>query len=234
MDIESEIFKRTTVDFKKLNNYGFKEKDNKYIYEKKLLNNEFKAIITIDLKGKVIGKIIDLETNEEYTNIRTEQVGVFVSKVREEYKKILIDIREECFEIKPFISKQANNITRFIKNRYNDDPEFLWERTPGCGVFRDKNSNKWYGIIMNIDLSKLENANGEVEIINVKLNRNKIQELLNKKGFYKAYHMNKVDWISIVLNDTLKDKEIFSLIEESHDLIIKKTSNSKEKQVLPS
>ena len=144
MDIESEIYKRTTANFDKLNNYGFKEKENEYIYEKKFFNNEFKAVITIDLKGKVIGKIIDLETSEEYTNIRTEQVGVFVSRVREEYKKILIDIRRECFETDPFISKQANNITRFIKNKYNDEPEFLWEKTPGCGVFRNKTNNKWY------------------------------------------------------------------------------------------
>ncbi len=72
---------------------------------------------------------------------------------------------------------------------------------------------------MNIDLSKISNDRGEVEIINVKLDDKKSQELLKKNGFYKAYHMNKKDWISIVLNDTLKDENIISLIDESYELI---------------
>ncbi len=72
---------------------------------------------------------------------------------------------------------------------------------------------------MNLDSSKLSNSSGEVEIINVKLDENKIQKLLKQKGFYKAYHMIKKDWISIILNDTLKDEEILSLLDESYNII---------------
>ena len=39
---------------------------------------------------------------------------------------------------------------------------------------------------------------------------NEILELVGKPGLYKAYHMNKKSWISIVLNDTLDDEIIFS------------------------
>ena len=219
LNIENEVFKRTNVNFKQLEKYGFKKEKNIYIFEKKILNNEFKTIINIDDKGLVSGKVIDLQLDEEYTNIRTEMTGEFVNNVRESYKNILIDIRKHCFETNYFISGQANRINKYIKEKYNNEPEFLWDKFPGYGVYRNENNNKWYGIIMNLDLSKLDNGSGEVEIINVKLAENKVEKLLKEKGFYEAYHMSKTDWISVILNDTLKDEEIVSLLDESYNLI---------------
>ena len=228
MNIEKEVFKKTNVNYKQLEKYGFKKEKNTYTYEKIFLNNDFKAIINIDNKGLVSGKVIDLQVDEEYTNIRTEMTGEFVNKVREAYRNILIDIRKQCFEINYFISKQANRINKYIKEKYNNEPEFLWKKFPGYGVYRNENNKKWYGIVMNIDLSKLDNDSGEVEIINVKLGENKIQELLKEKCFYEAYHMSKTDWISIILNDTLKDEEIISLLDESYNLI-----NESEEWIVP-
>ena len=219
MNIENEIFKRTTINFNKLSKYGFKKENNTYIYEKVFFNNEFKAIISIDNKSHIRGKVIDLQFDEEYLGFRSEMSGEFVNNVRESYKNILIDIRTNCFDQNFFISNQANRINKYINEKYNDDPEFLWPKFPGYAVYRNQNNNKWYGIIMNIDLSKLDNNSGEVEIINVKLDENKIQKLLKQKGFYKAYHMSKTDWISIILNDTLKDEEILSLLDESYNII---------------
>ena len=218
MNIEKEIFKRTNVDFKKLEDYGFKKEKN-YIIEKIFLNNGFKAIITIDNNGNVTGKVIDLEVNEEYLNLRTDATGEFVEKVRNAYKDILMDIKTNCFDTKYFIFDQTNRINNYIKNKYEDEPEFLWKKFPGFGVYRNKNNNKWYSIIMNLDFSKLDNKSGEVEIMNVKVESNKLKELLSKEGIYEAYHMKKTDWISIVLNDTLKDEEIIMLIDKSYNLV---------------
>ena len=219
MNIENEIFKRTNVNIKQLEKYGFKKENNTYTFEKTFLNNEFKAIVNINDEGLVSGKVIDLQVDEEYTNIRTEMTGEFVNNVRESYKKILLDIKKHCFETNYFITEQANRINKYIKEKYNNEPEFLWEKFPGYAIYRNEDNNKWYGIIMNLDLSKLDNGSGEIEIINVKLAENKIQELLKEKGFYEAYHMSKTDWISIILNDTLKDEEIVSLLDESYNLV---------------
>ena len=226
--MENEVFKRTNVNFIELKKYGFKKIKENYVFEKQFLNDEFKAIITIDENGIISGKVIDLQFDEEYTNIRTEMSGEFINKVRESYKSILEDIRKNCCEINCFISNQANRINKYIKERYNNDPEFLWDKFPGYAVYRNEDNNKWYGIIMNIDLSKLGDGTGEVEIINVKLDESKIQKLLKKKGFYEAYHMSKTDWISIILNDTLKDDEVLLLLEESYNLI-----SEPEKWIVP-
>ncbi len=219
MNIERDLFKRSSVIFDKLEKYGFKKDKDGYTYEKVFFDNGFKAIVTIDKSGVVNGKVIDLQFGEEYLGLRTEMSGSFASKVRNEYINILNDIKDNCFDKKYFIFNQSNRIVKLIKEKYNDDPEFLWDKLEGAGVFRNKSSKKWYGIIMNIDLSKIDDGSGEVEVMNVKLNRNEIQGLLYEKGFYPAYHMNKKDWISIILNDTVKDEIIMMLIEESYNLV---------------
>ena len=58
-------------------------------------------------------------------------------------------------------------------------------------------------------------SSGEVEIINVKLG-NLTSKYLNFEGIYTAYHLSKKNWVSIILNDTLKDEEIMNLVAISY------------------
>lgn len=219
MNIEKEIFTKAQVNFKKLEEYGFKKEDNRFIFSKNFMDNQFKAVILVDNDGKVSGKVYDLEMDEEYTNIclKTGE-GNFVSTVRENYQNILKEIRENCFQTNFFCFKQANRITQYIIEKYQDQPEFLWEKYPGYGVFRNPNNRKWYAIIMNIDKSKIDQENkGEVEIINLKIEESQIPILLKQPSFYPAYHMNKKNWLTIVLDDTIPDKKIIDYITESHN-----------------
>lgn len=217
MNIENEIFKRTIIDFNKLEEYGFKKENNIYKYSK-IFMDDFKAEIIVNSDGKLSGKIYDLNTDDEYINFRIEsQNGKFVNEVREEYKNILEDIKNHCTDKLYFITKQANRITKSIIEVYGDEPEFVWDKFPGYGIFRNPNNEKWYSLIVNIDKSKLDkNCTGEVEIINLKLEPDKISKLLHKNGFYPAYHMNKQNWLSIILDDTISDEEIIKFIKESH------------------
>ena len=98
----------------------------------------------------------------------------------------------------------------------------MFDKYPGVCVFKNLNNNKWYGIIMNVDRSKLDSSkSGEVEIINLKIDSDKIKELLFQEGYYEAYHMNKKYWISIILDDSISDENIEQLIIESYNNIIK-------------
>lgn len=45
--------------------------------------------------------------------------------------------------------------------------------------------------------------------------------LLEEKGFYPAYHMNKEHWITIFLDGSVDDEKILSLIDISYDLTVK-------------
>lgn len=227
MNIEEKLFKKTIINYNKLLAYGFTKENNTYKYSKPLIENLI-AYITIDNSQKVTGKIYDLNFNEEYINFRinTNQ-GTFVNKVRQEYLKLLNNIIENCTTKQLFITPQANSITQKIKEIYNDEPEFMWDTSPGYGVFRNPITKKWYALIANIDRSKLDkNTSGEVEIINLKLNSNRITNLLERVGFYKAYHMNKKNWISIILDNTIKDEEIITYLKESYNYTIKNTKQT--------
>lgn len=218
MQIEEEVFQRSSVDFEKLISYGFKQVDNGYLFSKEIMNHTFRVDVYITRDGQVQGKVYDLSFDLEYTNYRIDtQVGEFVAKVKEEFFQVLKDIQFHCTTPVYFLSSQANRITDLIKERYHDIPTFLWDKFPSYGVFRNINNEKWYAVIMNINKEKVSiEEEGEAFILNVKLDEKKVSELLTRKGFYKAYHMNKDKWISIVLDDTISDDELMTYIEESH------------------
>ena len=109
------------------------------------------------------------------------QTGAFVSQVRTAYEQILIDIRNHCFKKNYFMFPQTNRITKWIYKIYHHEPEFLWKIYPGYGIFRNYKNGKWYGVIMNIDYSKLDSKRrGEVEIIDLKLGKEKVHYYLKE------------------------------------------------------
>lgn len=212
------LFQKYMPDYKKLIEYGFIKKGDEYIFEKIFKNNDFKAIIKVLKNGEVKGKIFDVENDDEFLPSRIKNMeGGFIGNINEEYKSILLQVRKNCFHERYFISNQANRICDLIIKKYNDFPEFMWEKFPNYGVFRNSNTNKWYSIIMNIEKSKLSKKDkAHVDIINIKLDKSEIAELLQKEGFYSAWHMNKKSWITIILDETHTDDFIFELIDKSY------------------
>ena len=214
--LEKEMFKKYKFDKNKLVSYGFIMDNNKFVYSTNFFNNGFKCVITID-NDNIEGIVYDLEFNDIYDSFRVENIiGEFVNNVREDYIKILMDIRNKCCISNSFIYDQSNRITKNIYDKYNIRPDFLFD-DDSTGVFRNKDSLKWFGIIMNINSSKLtDKFSKDCEVINVKINKDKLDELLKINGIYKAYHMNKKSWISIILDDTLDDDLIMELIDYSY------------------
>lgn len=213
MNIENDIFKRYVPIKDKLIEYGFIYNENTYTLKKQLPIDSFYYVLSICGKD-IIGNVYDGFDNIPYNNFRVvNATGEFVNKIKDVYISSLLDIREKCFKEKYFIFDQSNRITDAIINKYDIKPEFLWKDS-NFGVFRNNNSDKWFGLIMNIDYSKIDSTkSGEIEVINIKVNDSK--EYLNVNGIYSAYHMNKKSWISIILDDTLTDSYILDLINIS-------------------
>ncbi len=220
MEIEKEVFKRASIDFKKLILYGFIKNKENYTYNKTFMDGEFKAEISIDKNKNIKGNVIDLNTNETYLPLRAKyNKSAYRGLVLKGYSDILEDIKEKCTTKKEFIFSQSNRIANSIYEKYSIMPDFPWEKYEGAGVFRNKNNKKWFALIMNIDKSKLDKKlKGEVEIINLKAPNFEIEELIKKKGYYSAYHMNKKNWFTIILDETLDDEIILSHIQKSRDL----------------
>lgn len=224
MTIEDKIFKRYSPDFDKLKKYGFKQSQDNFVIEKPFKGDSFKAVIVVNPQGEVTGTVFDLENNDEFLPLRVESnQGAFVGEVRAAYEELLETIRDDCFIKKYYIYPQSNRITNLIIEKYGDKPEFLWEKFPGSGIFRNQETQKWYLAILDVDRSKIQNnQKGLVEVADIKLKPENIEKLKKQEHFYPGYHMNKKYWLTVILDDSVSDEKIMELIEESHSFTVKK------------
>lgn len=213
----NEIFKDRDINIEKLKKYGFILDEDEYVYRKNILNNTFSLIVKI--KDVVDYTVIDLENDEEYMPLKISSVvGEYVSNVRNACKAILEDISYKCYENKYFKNNITSKVIEYIKNKYDVDLEYTFKDN-NLGVFRRKDNEKWFGILIALNGNKVDvSINKEVEIINLKAKEEDVIRLIEKDGIYRAYHMNKKYWISCILDEKINVDEIFKLIDNSFEL----------------
>jgi len=224
MKIEEKVFEQKKFIPEKLLKYGFCEVGNGYEYKTDFMNGEFQASIFVTKEGKASGKVIDVMNDEKYSRLHAENCSdSYVISVQTAYEDLLISIAESCCDILPFASSQANRIMEKIFQKYKVEPDFPWAKQGGFknyknyGVFRHKGTKKWFAIIMDVNWhSLLKNKNfATVDIINLKV---EFVEYFKNKGIYPAYHMDKENWVSITLDETLEDDVITNIIDLSFNV----------------
>ena len=214
-----DFIKDKKIDLKKLEEFGFKLIDNSYCYHTSLLKNQFKMTIKINLDNSIFTEIIDTETNEPYVLYLIEKRSGYSEKVYKAYSEILAKIQKECFEDEIFKANYTKEIITYVENKYGDELEFLWEKSPKNAVVRRKSSNKWYAVILTISKRKIGLDSDEIiEVINLHNIAEKIEKLIDYKKYFPAYHMNKKYWCTICLDRTVELKEIYKLIDISYKL----------------
>lgn len=120
-------------------------------------------------------------------------------------------------------SSQRQRIMRYVQDRYGAEPEYLWAKYPNYVAFRQPASRKWFALIMDVPQKRLELEGDEpVDVMDVKCGPLMVGSLLAQDGFVPAYHMSKGTWISVLLNDTVPDEQIFPLLELSYDNVAPK------------
>lgn len=221
---QGKIFNNKKIIYSHLLSYGFIQKDEQYIYSVNFMKDSFNLNISIKDSNEIIIKIIDIETNDEYTPIYIQSIsGGFVGKIRKEYEVILNDIAEKCTIKETFKSKYAKKIIKYIAEKYKNEPEYLWDKTPNNAVFREKSSGKWYAALLEVEKSKLQiNEEGIIEVIDLKATPDKIFSIVDNINYLPGYHMNKKHWFTIKLDGSVPIKIIYSLIDDSFNLIKKK------------
>ncbi|MCH5315925.1 MAG: MmcQ/YjbR family DNA-binding protein [Eubacterium sp.] len=113
----------------------------------------------------------------------------------------------------------TSQLKQYIAQQYNSDEEYPWIKFPEYCVFRHRNNQKWFALIMDVPKSKIGlEGNEKIDILDVKCDPILIGSLLNEKGFFPAYHMSKSSWITIALDGSVDDEKIFWLIDSSYSL----------------
>lgn len=105
-----------------------------------------------------------------------------------------------------------------VKEEYGVEPDFPFNKDFVSGIFRHKHNRKWFAAALVVPKNRLGVDSDEiVDILNLKCDPILRTSLMSEKGFYTAYHMNKVHWVTIVLNEA-SEENIRTLLDLSFSL----------------
>lgn len=124
-----------------------------------------------------------------------------------------------------------DRILQYAEKKYGTFPEYLWDKFPSYAILRHKDNKKWYAAVLNISKDKLGLVKEDkIDILNIKLEPALVDFLVDNKSYFPGYHMNKKNWITIILDGSVSDEEIFKLLDLSFNIT---KSKSKKQEVLP-
>ena len=111
----------------------------------------------------------------------------------------------------------------YVLDQYGVEPDYPWMKDPESGVLRHLNTGKWFAIVMPAPKSYLRTGReGYEDVVTMKCDPMLIDSLIQGDGYYRAYHMNKQQWLTIRLDGSVPFKKICDLIDLSFDLTDKK------------
>lgn len=222
--IIQRIFRHRKINFSKLAAYGFVQIDGKFVYRTPIIGNQMRLTVCVDSQGDITTEVLDSDTDEPYTLfLAADAVGEFVGSVRCAYENALEDIAAKCAERQVFKSPTTHALFSYVLQKYGDEPEYLWEKSPDCAVIRRKDNAKWYCAVLTVRAEKIGLAGeGTAEIIDVRCDPEELAKLIDNRRYFAGYHMNKKHWLTMPLDGTVPIEEICSRLDESYSLAAKK------------
>ncbi|MCH5299360.1 MAG: MmcQ/YjbR family DNA-binding protein [Ruminococcus sp.] len=217
---EDKFFIGKKVNREKLISYGFSETADGYRYSTEVMNGQFQLNVFVTNGGAVTTQMMDTASDEEYTLHKIESsVGAYVGEVRTVCENVLRDISQNCFDPDVFRSDQTHAVIEYVREKYGDELEFLWKKFSDNAIWRRKDSQKWYGLVLTIPRSKLGLSSDEiVEIIVMRIKPEQMSQTVDNKKYFPGWHMSKKSWYTIILDGSVSNEEIFRRIDESYGL----------------
>ena len=118
----------------------------------------------------------------------------------------------------------------YCLNTYGASPDYPFDEDFETAVLRHVDNCKWYAIVMRGSRSKFGFDSDEViDVVNLKLPTEMFGSFGATDGVYPAYHMNKLNWISVLLPDAPDDVVQF-LVNVSFEAT-KKSNKRKTQQM---
>ena len=105
----------------------------------------------------------------------------------------------------------------WVEREFGVKPDYPWEERNA--VLRHGDSRKWFALVLEVERGKLGlHGQGKVEVLNVKGDPRIIGSLKGQPGYFPAYHMNKEQWLSILLDGPVGEGQIQELLRMSYKL----------------
>jgi len=213
--------KNKTVAVDELEKFGFQKTADGWQYEKNICDDQLSLTLTYKA-GKLFSEVKDNFGEEYVLHLVENSAGGFVGTVRSEYEEILAAFEENCCEENIFRAELTKNLISYVRDKYGDELEFLWEKYPNAAIWRRKDTKKWYGLVMEISERKLGlDSDKDVEILDLRGKVDELQNLIDGVKYFAGYHMNKKSWYTIRLDGSVDFDEICTRLDESYTLATK-------------
>lgn len=116
-------------------------------------------------------------------------------------------------------SALKERILQYAQARLGAELEHPWAKFPRYAVLRHGENAKWFAVFLEIPGTRLGLERPEpIDILDVKCGPLLAGSLLGVPGILPAYHMNKSNWVTLLLDGSLPEEEIIRLLELSYDL----------------
>lgn len=216
--IQAQVFANRQPDWSQLAAYGFEGSGSDWAYTTPLVGT---LQLTVTLHGNsVTTKVIDGDNGAPYVlHLDPANSGLFVGQVRGAYLSILEDIAAKCFTSTTFATGQSAAIIAELTAKYNETPEFLWQKFPNNAIIRRADNRKWYALLVKVAADKVGLAGSElVDLLVVRAEPATIAAKLQAGTALPAYHMNKQHWLSYQLDQQTPLADLMAAIEASRKL----------------
>ena len=212
-------FRNKTPNADKLLKYGFELSGGKYVYRTPIVDGQMMLTVTVE-NGELSTEVYDTAAEEAYTlHLVEHAVGAFVGRVRAECEAAVRDVEQSCFDFDAFKEDYTRQILQYCKDKYGNEPEYLWTQYPEYAVLRRLDKQKWYAILMRVPQKRL-GLDGEetVEIIDLRFDTDELPQKIDNQSFFAGYHMNKKHWITILLDGLVPLSEMLEYVDKSYNL----------------
>lgn len=221
--MKEQFFDYTAFDEKKMLGFGFLKTEKGYVRTFPLLDDQFTLTLTVDLPNKRADTaLFDNLSEEEYVLHKVKDAqGGFVGDVRTAYENVLQNVVENCCKKESFKTEYARKLIVYVREKYGDELEFLWDNYPRDAIWRHKETGKWYGALLtakekSLAFSAPHLSEDEVEVLDLKCDPALLPSVVNGQTVLPGYHMNKKHWISVLLDGSLPFSDVVALLDQSY------------------
>ena len=114
---------------------------------------------------------------------------------------------------------RREELLRLVEARYGVAADYPFARDGESAVLRHPAGGKWFALLMTVPRARLGlPGEGRADVLNLKADPLLVASLRGEPGFLPAYHMNKSNWVNLLLDGSLPEEEIIRLLELSYDL----------------
>ena len=110
-------------------------------------------------------------------------------------------------------------LKKYITETCGVEPDCPWIKNPNFEVYRHSSNKKWFALIMDIPRNRIGLRGKDIiDVVNLKCDPLLLGSVRTESGIFPAYHMNKENWATVALDDSVSDEIIKMLIDVSYEL----------------